>query len=131
MTKEYAVYTLKSGKIHRLDEDGKWKSHPAPYDFVPTPGELSGNKDRMVASGTVTDSDPQVAAMKMNLGNSPASVQPATAPAPARDPFADIAEETSIETLDALFSQETAQRKPRKKLLEAIEARRAELTAKR
>ena len=40
------VYRLLSGKISRL-ENGERKIYKAPYDFIPTPGELTVNKFRM------------------------------------------------------------------------------------
>lgn len=69
-----SLYRLNSGKIARKNIDGLMVIHPAPYDFVPTAGELKSNKFRMKLVTTVADDSKEVLEM---LANSP---KPAVSP---------------------------------------------------
>ena len=43
-----SIWRLMTGKISRKNSAGEMETHKAPYDFVPTEGELRANKYRMV-----------------------------------------------------------------------------------
>ena len=49
------VWRLMSGKITRPGPDGGQKTHKAPYEFMPTEGELKANRWRMQLIESVPD----------------------------------------------------------------------------
>lgn len=50
-------YRLLSGKMNRPNEKGEMTLYKAPFDFIPTAGELAANKNRMQPIGEVEVAD--------------------------------------------------------------------------
>lgn len=124
------TYRLLSGKIGRRNAEGVMEIHRAPYDFVPTEGELAANKFRM----QLVDSNGSEVAER-------AASTVISVPVPVFERETDIqrlsvdraivlvSSAESIEVLDALLARETSGLRPRKKVLAAADKRRYQLTA--
>ena len=114
------VYRLNSGKIFRV-ENGENKCYKAPCEFVPTPTELAANRFRLEPVRVLPDGSNSTVAVPEILDVSRMELP---------DALAAIAIVSTGDALDGLSLQE-ADRKPsaRKKVLQAIEARRDELKA--
>ena len=114
------------------------ETHKAPYDFVPSPTELSANRFRLRAIRAIPDDSDEAKAAALNTSQQvkAAPVKPATV-------SEDISRIKDINTaleliktindedmLDKFLLQESDNKpRPRKSILAAIEARRDELAA--
>lgn len=124
------VWRLQSGKITRPDgPGGAVETHKAPYDFIPTEGELSANKFRMVlireipdegdAEKASDDTAPNANTSPVNICQMPVSVA-----------INYINTVISPEELDALAMQEcTNKPRIRSTVLAAIDTRRKTLVS--
>ncbi len=130
------LYRLESGKIIRKNSNGDMETHKAPYDFVPSPTELSANKFRMRAIGQVSEDSDEAKAAKMNtsqpMKKTPTKVETAIDDITKTKNVEEALQVVSLakdeQMLDKYILQETENKpKPRKSVLAAIEARRDEI----
>lgn len=129
------LYRLRTGKITRKNITGGMETHKAPYDFVPSPTELSANRFRMSAVGSVPDNsdEAKVAELNTNQTNPTAKKQIATAATQPEDirkldlaAALELVKTAKDEVmLDKYLLQESSNKpRVRKTVLVAIEAQR-------
>ena len=131
---EGRVYRLKTGKIWRVDSDGQMKAFKAPYDFVPSRGEFNGNTDRLEELSAVTADATALLASKMNTFQTATGTPVATAiDISTLDTLAALnlvaTPSASLEKIDIWRAQEFKRDKPRRKIMDALDVRRAEVVA--
>src|SRR3990167_4823022 len=146
------LFTLKSGSIKRrtvIDDAGTVakKHFDHPYTFVPSPSEYQANKFRLIPAGEVSDdsAENRDAFLNTNLQDNPNIKAPKTAKgivkavAPVEDNISHVHETPAAlalitstvdaSVLDKFQAQELGnQKRVRKAILEAIIARKTELT---